>query len=330
MKTFILSPRKDFLLFFFPSLFTCVCLFLASYWEAPEKGFLLAILLFILIYVLDIGHTYTTAVRLLPFSKHAKYFSLAGLIFVINLLLLFTRPSLLFQIYVYATFFHHVRQYWGLTAWYQKLYGRSDRRNFIFSQILPVFPFLSYHFDIRTKTPEYFQKGVEFFHYPSESLYAFNLIFFIVFLVCYFSYEWTSYRKHSFEVFRVLSITIPTLTHIFSFMIFNFSELALLPLLVGHSITYYLILSYSMNVNFAQKSKIPWVGILLFVAVLMGTFHFSLDSLAASNSLHPESFAFKFLIAFLALPALWHYVVDSFVWKTSNKEAKRMYKDSLG
>src|SRR5882724_281544 len=111
MNTSILSSlKKDFYVFFFPSLLTAlICLVSIRHPFAVSDTFA-NLIFFVIFYAIDSGHTFVTGIRVFRKwnSESLLYLVLALNIFLLSLVLASWKPLWLFRFYLYLTFYHHV------------------------------------------------------------------------------------------------------------------------------------------------------------------------------------------------------------------------------
>jgi len=329
MQTSILgSLKKDFFLLYAPGLSVALILICKDFIGLHTTETASMIFLFILYYQMDTGHNCITGLRVFRKWDYetAIFLLLIPNMFFLNWLFAYTLPVLFFRVHFYWGFFHHLRQYWGLCAWYQKINGRYDAPSKIFCHILPIFPFLNYHFHPAARNLGFVHDQREVILYPSVSV--FNTVFFLFLLTVFIwlCFEYRNYKKFGFEANRVLSIFCPTLMHGVSFYLGKSILTFLAPMIVGHAIAYVCLMDLGLNklsTNFNRTRSFIKMGCVAFAG---GVFICSVDYFFESPS--ADNFGplvYSFLMALATLPAFWHRIVDSHIWKGNHAEAKIIY-----
>lgn len=173
------SFKKDALFFYLPGgiamLLTVVFPHLgeSSLWYA-----------FIATGLIDSGHVYTTFWRTLfhpeEFRSRKAYFILPVCFFFIFALWFKLGAQYLWSFVVYATLFHHIRQVYGVSKWYQVLNKKSDLISDKFLYLLAVFPMFAYHF--RPGVPANYYSSQDLFLSSNPSLFQGLLVIYALIL----------------------------------------------------------------------------------------------------------------------------------------------------
>jgi len=325
MKRSILSSlSKDFCLFYLPSLLTAILFLLAVPGLAPSQSYASAAILFISFYIIDGGHTFLSALRVFRTwnDESVLYLFLIFSIFFASLLCVLWKPIWLFRIYLYSTVFHHVRQHWGLTAWYQKLNKRFDPMSYYFIHAFLFLPFFALHFDPASKSAGFFQED-ELLLFPSLILFKICIGILIVLLAIFLFHEIENSKKYGIEWNRIMSILCPAIVQFLVFFFCGKSIFALIPLVIGHGFSYSVLLGSSLKKLSPKRSRISLNVLIVCLALVGGSLLFLADTLL--ESVEEKTLLSQSLLAFLTLPAIWHYVVDAFIWKGKHPEAAVIY-----
>ncbi len=292
----------------------------------PELGntsFLYALLATSLI---DSGHVYTTLWRTY-FHKRELISSKRYVIFPILSFLLFfvwnisSLPGL-WKFVVYSTLFHHVRQVYGLSKWYQSLNKRSDKKSDFFLYALSILPIITYHF--RPGAIAQYNTTYDLFLFPNIIIARVLMMLFFGILLGWIYYESSLWKNGVREINRVTSVAYPTFIFSYCFFIGETLTQVLFPLLFIHGISYMgimgIALKRSQKLKFSSFSK--GIFVVIFTATIFGIFETWIEQnlIDLSN----QSFLNSLLIGVYLTPLFCHYYFDSVIWKKGHRESKEI------
>lgn len=316
MKWISGSATSDVLAFILPGLSAIVAVSVF----APDSSLLVVAM--ILGAVIDSGHVYTTGWRLWrPGLSHPRQ-NLFGLILLgtiaLSWALIQTNPLILWRLLLYFTLFHHVRQYYGLTRWYEMLNGTRHRWTGLSIYLLTALPMLGFHF--RSDVNFGLFSPRDHFIFPSEILLQATLALWALVFLVWIAAQFRSPR----ELNRTLAIGFPALMHGYCFFYSSTLTQTALPLLISHGITYALLMGISLQKSREPRWSAPYrVGILMVLTIaLCGLWEVAVESLGEGrlDLSAPLSAGWALILIAPLAPALWHYIVDGIIWKRSDPQ----------
>ncbi len=317
------SPLKDISLFYLCGLF----IFFASGILAASP--LLTAFTFVIAgFIIDSGHGYLTFWRLRWRDRSSRIKGLVAFlaIFLICFAWLSSPLKGFFSMVLYFTIFHHVRQFHGMTRWYEKLNGRFRSASSFFVLSLSLLPIVAFHF---RGTPISLFGVDEFFIIQNPSLFAMTSLLWISIMLFWIIQEFKIYRcERAVEWNRVSSILFPALiTAVCGFWGRDIFQV-IFPLLVVHGLTYLSVIAYSIPIESRTWSPRKAWGLAVLFLLALGLWEASLSELIETNNylqLPAADWTTRLLIAAVIAPALWHYVLDGFLWKSSDPYTRRIY-----
>lgn len=282
--------------------------------------------------LIDSGHVYTTFWRTFfhPEERNSSraYWLIPLAIFIFFFGWYFSKLPGLWSFVVYSTLFHHVRQVYGFSKWYQALNKRTDKISDYFLYALAVGPIFIYHFR-PDAIGNYYSSG-DLFLYPDFQVYRSLLFVYSVILVGWIMYErrvWLSGRK---EINRVLSVGFPAMIYAFSFFMGKTVSQILFPLLFLHGIAYCGVMGLSL-----QKTRGGWFStisksllIVCGTAVFFGLLESWLEGGFVGENRRLKGFIPSLVVGLYLTPLYCHYLFDAMIWKRSHREAKIIYGQS--
>lgn len=328
MKWIFNSWQKDFLFLYAPTVLTAlVCLFIYE----DSAGF--PFLAFLMLYVVDAGHSYITGWRVFrPGAQQDRKKSLYILaaVLIATLAWLSWGGYYFWPFVVYFTFFHHIRQIYGVSIWYERLNkSRLPYAGYIV-QLLAALPFLAFHF--RTDfSARFFYSPQDVFFYPSIPLLSAVIVLNILVLLFWLFVEGMHYQKvKKMEWNRILSMGFPALVSSSCFYLGrHFYEVAF-PVIMLHGGVY--IALVALSVDKVKTFKVGGLSLAIIIMTItalaagawelwmVDLFHLPSDM----NEIRSLQIA---AAAIIVVPGLWHYIVDGWIWKSGHGEAHRIYNN---
>jgi len=294
------------------------------------KGNTLALIIygFILTQFFDAGHNYVTFWRTFfkrATSKDKIYFLLLFLFcFLVIYSWLALKIPYFWAFFLYFTFFHHIRQYYGISRWYQKLNNRSCPKSNFFLYALTISPFILFHFR-NFPTITNFPK-VDLFKYPDPQLFKIGIFAYAIILIGWIIHEYTLYSNGKREFNRFLSIFMPGLLHFIIFLLASDFLQILFPLFLVHGLSYIFLMGITLDkLEFKKGHFIPLVA---GSAVLFGL----ADYLYRHFILH-ENYGYLIgksnfdilILALITTPAIFHYFSDGVIWTGQNADMRLLF-----
>lgn len=288
-----------------------------------DTSFLYALLAMSLI---DSGHVYTTNWRTYFHKKELltskRYVVFPILSFFFFFIWNFSEIKGLWKFVVYATLFHHVRQVYGLSKWYQSLNKRSDKISDLFLYSLSILPIVTYHF--RPGAIAQYYTVHDLFLFPNMAIVQGLMILFFLVLLAWIIYERRLWESGVKEINRVISVAYPTIIYSYCFFVGETVTQVLFPLLFIHGISYMgimgIALKRSQKLKFSSFSK--GIFVIIFTATIFGIFETWIEQnlIDLSN----QNFLNSVLIGIYLTPLFCHYYFDSVIWKKDHRESKEI------
>ncbi len=317
------SPLREFSYFILPGLLALAVSFLFP--NLGETSLFYALLGTALV---DNGHVHTTLWRtyLHPAerSSHKAY-----LLVPISLLILFfiwhyTGAPYLWNFVVYSTLFHHVRQFYGTSKWYQSLNKRTDKYSDACLYILLILPLIAFHFRPEINLSIYSERDI--FFYPNTLGLKITVVLFFGCLGAWLIHEGMLWRKGIREVNRVLSIAWPVSVYSYCFFFGENMTQILFPLFFVHGIAYFGMLGRSLHRTQASRfqSETKAIIIVIVTAFFLGGFNSYLENLMLEEN-ERSLLLMSSMTTLLLTPLFCHYIFDAIIWKKSHREAKLVF-----
>jgi hypothetical protein len=298
---------KDIYAFYFlPALFVAIGFLFPQLLTLPLLG--------LIIYQwFDVGHAFPTAFRAFPRWGTSLLYSawLPGMIFALLCLGFFLAPVVTAIAIVYFTVFHHIRQFYGICRWYQHLNNHLSRASGWFIYLLTILPLILLHFRTDLNLSSF--AGFEVPRFTNRYILLVVQLVYAGTLIAWAIFEWRSSLSRKFEANRVMSILFPALLHFWCFTQAATLETILFPPLIIHAVTYFFVVaraSAKKDVN--QHSYLFKVVV---VALMGGLFIGFIED--TGLELKSAGWAAP-LLAIAFTPAIWHYLIDGFVWKRAD------------
>lgn len=315
------SKLKDVSFFYLiPFLLVIGILSFPFAWEHP-------VLVFIVFLFIDMGHAYATVFRTY-FRKNeiqnVKYWVYPVIVFIFMFCWAYFGIPYLWSFLLYFTFFHHIRQYYGISAWYANKQSFNISKEKYHLYLLTIIPFIIFHMRNIQHTPLYQENELFLFGETSFTNIAISL--YLTYLVIQI-FRWII--NPNIKKMLLISLIYPAIIHAFCFLYFKESFKAFIPLLVMHGISYITLVIFSEKQ--LNNNKKYYKIIAIVIAFVLSCVY--LENLLLDNYdvfLEPQFLRNKVLLSVLAsvavLPNLLHYIYDSFIWKKSNSDFNKIMK----
>ena len=313
------SIRKEMLFLYLPGMVSVLVAILFP--NLGETSILYALLATALI---DSGHVYTTVWRTFFHPDELRSSKLYFIVPVVAFVLFSSWQILglkgLWSFVVYATLFHHVRQVYGLSKWYQALNKRTDRISDYFLYALAILPMVTYHF--RPEVPNNYYGLNDLFLFPDLNVVkAFYFIYACV-LSSWIIYEMRNWNKGTKEINRILSVAFPSLVYGYCFFVGRSISQVLFPLLFIHGVAYFGILSQTLHRTQAKRFRnfMASLIVVIMTAVIFGLGEFWMENNIISAETSTEFWP-GLLIGLWLTPLFCHYFFDALIWKRNHRES---------
>jgi hypothetical protein len=320
------TVSKDIFLILFPWVFGVLLLTPLIQLDLTQ-----AILLFLIFGLLDSGHVYTTIWRFIFGSEKPSLFIIAipVLIFCGLALWLYFQIPYFWAFIVYSTLFHHIRQYFGITKWYQKINNQFSKMQGYFVYILTIVPIILYH--LRSDIVGYYYTEGSMFLYANSIAFMIGLGVYLLCVLWYIGFEIYRYKQGLFSLPSFLSVIGAALLYAVSAFAFTDVVLTLSFLILGHTIPYLTLMILSVERTAKKKvyaNTIVAIVIIFSTALLFGGFESIVESsvyIVAFDYLVVQLGLFQsILISLFITPLMTHFAYDAIVWTRKNKDMKQI------
>lgn len=319
--------KKDFLWLSLPAVLAVI---FAHAFLPAQSSMKFLVFAFVAKGLLDSGHVYTTVWRTYfhkpERERLALYYYLPVALFVMFFSWIYFEWPLLGAVIIYVTLFHNMRQFLGISKWYQKLNSQYDRWSNYFLYALCILPFAVYHFRHLPRTGDMYYSGETAFFYPNYTLenYASRIYWLHVF--AWLVHEGISFRKQQ-EWNRLTSVAVPAVVYGTSFLLTSNEAAVIFPLVISHGASYLALNALAME----RTQLIRWgkyslaVGAVFGTALFFGSLEFIFDDFKGDDS----STLTAGISALILTPLFCHYIYDAFLWKRSHPESSLIYANTL-
>jgi hypothetical protein len=291
---------------------------------------------FCAVVLIDSGHVYTTAwrtyLRKEERQSHPIYWVAPLLVLSGVALWVWLRIPYLWAFVVYATAFHHIRQFYGMLRWYQRLNGRRCAPSAFFLYALTLLPLLLFH----VRPPGSIQELVyytnqDLFFAPHSELFHAGMALYGLTACAWLVFELALWSRGVHEPNRCFAVLGPALLYAFCFLWGDSIEEVLFPLLLAHGIPYLAIMSLSLTrLNARVFSTMAKVASLMTLTIaVFGVLEWLYEEhvIEISNAYVdlPVRFGDGFLIMVYLTPLLLHFIFDAYIWTGRHREATVVY-----
>ncbi len=278
--------------------------------------------------VIDSGHVYTTMWRTWLHKEEVvtdKLYILfpIAFFFLFTLWFYFELPYL-WAFVVYSTLYHHTRQVYGFSKWYQKLNKRQDPESDRYLYFFAYFPMVIYHFRPGATANYYTEQDL--FLYPQPVLRNFLLYFYLMVALTWGYREWKLWRSGVREGNRIFSVAFPGAVYAYCFLVGVTVTQVLFPLLFLHGVAYFGVMGQSMSrtqKRFAREGVA--ILIVLVTAVIFGLMESWAEENVIETVLGDRPLLNSVIIGLSLTPLYCHYAFDAMIWKKNHRESHLVF-----
>lgn len=313
------SFRKEASVFYLPGLVSIVvaCFF-------PNLGETSLLFGLLATAIIDSGHVYTTAWRTF-FHPEERNSSKVYVIYPLAFFALFFswfyfRVGGLWSFVVYSTLYHHVRQVYGYSKWYQALNRRQDKTSDFFLYALAILPMITYHF--RPGAIAGYYSEMDLFLYPSLRMTQVFILLYSCLVAAWVIYERRLWQEGIKEANRVLSVALPGSIYGFCFLKGETITQVLFPLLFIHGISYCFVMGQTLHRTRKTifSSPLKATALVILTACFFGLTESWMESNIISITTAPTVFSSVFVALWLT-PLYCHYFFDAIIWRKKHRES---------
>lgn len=317
MKSIHKNLTTDLCQFYLPSLFFLLAMPFPSIWR-------LSFVLFFVFVFLDIGHAYSTVLRTYLRRGEESFRPLAApfVFFIIVFTYCYLGLPHFWGLIIYATFFHHMRQNYGLFQWYAFHDKFKNKWANLHIHLTALIPFLLFHGRIIDYGPLYHSS--EHYQIDLGNLYNPLLTGYLLYFLIVTFWMVKVFSRKEISQGTLVSFLYPALLNFVCFLVFENSFQTFIPLLVFHATAYLSLINFSQKVlQKNQYSALKTWGLIILIITIFGvsekiiTDYF--DIFIDSTSMKGNAFL-ALIISLSVLPNLMHYYLDGIIWKRSNPD----------
>ncbi|MCO5112614.1 MAG: hypothetical protein M9899_00405 [Bdellovibrionaceae bacterium] len=282
---------------------------------------------------IDSGHVYTTVLRTYfnreEIDSNKNIYTYAPLvIFATMMLWLLAGAYYLWDFILYATIYHNIRQYYGVTRWYQKNVASKSRWQTRYLYILTVIPVILFHF--RKDVPKNIYIQTQLPIMENATALSWGLWVYFAVLGSWLLFQLITLIKNPREAAVSLSALVPIAGYGVGFLLGrNLFEVAA-PIIVGHGIGYMGLMTISLNRTKPEmyKSFLKALLITVVLAVVVGSVSDVIEENFVSRHPFVTGWAWvlsSFAIASILTPLLLHYYIDALIWNGKHRESHLVF-----
>lgn len=279
--------------------------------------------------IIDSGHVYTTIWRTLLHAEERKSSLMYIFVPIGVAVFFFTWAALslpyLWSFVLYATIHHNIRQFYGVTRWYQSLNRRYSPWNTFFFYALTILPFIAFHF--RPEAITGFYTPHDLVLWPNANVFLWLVRLYAIGLLAWVIYEVSLRAKGLHEFNRVTSMLTAFATYGITFYFGQSSMQILLPLVLTHGIAYFGLISLALQRT--RKSAFSYWPKALVIVLGTAIFCGWLESYIEGHWIRFESIQISLLEALIIglylIPLFSHFIFDAFIWRKGHREGQLIY-----
>lgn len=282
----------------------------------------------LVVHCIDQTHVVSTSWRTFLYKKQKKIinYSVPVSVFIVVFILGYLNSANLWAIITYLGIVHMIRQNYGVLRWYHKINNYFDRYE----------PHLFYFFSITPFALVHFKEGIiinlfengTFFHYPAQIIFERGMNVYVGLVALWFFYE-AFIRKNLMQSLgsKVFILGNSLFTYIALTTLTTNAQIAD-TFLFAHGL-HYLSLNL-LSIKKTQRPK-PRVYAMIFLAgLVLIALYLKIPSplFNVTEGIEEPTILIAFLGALYHLPVLSHYTYDTFIWRSSDVDAKKIYQSS--
>jgi hypothetical protein len=285
--------------------------------------------------IVDSGHVYTTIWRTYfhgeELRSNPRLYILTPVIIAATFFIwAVTGLPGLWPFVVYATLFHHVRQYYGLLRWYEKLNGSFTKASTYFLWAFSGIPIVTYHF--RFNVAQGYYSNMDLFSYPNATLTTIGISLWGLCALTWLGYEWRRYQKGHRDWNRVLLLGFTLVLYSWCFLRGRTLPEVLFPVLFGHGIAYFGVMSLSLQRT--QKQRFKTFAVALAVILVTSVAFGFLENWVEGDYVEFRNFTvadpaglwMAALVGLYLTPLFTHFALDAFIWTGRHRESRLIVK----
>ncbi len=274
--------------------------------------------------IIDSGHVYTTIWRTWLHPEEVKsragYWFFPLLFCAVFTMWFYLEIPYLWAFVVYATFYHHARQVYGFSKWYQKLNRRNDKFSDYVIYFLALFPLIIYHF--RPEAIGNYYTENDLFLYPWNELRDVLLFIYFAAVFGWIFREMKLWQSGIRETNRIFSIACPGIIYAYCFLVGTTITQILFPLLFLHGVAYFGVMGQSLR-RTQKRFNGKYLAILtvLVTAVVFGLSEAWFEENIVPRGLGDNAWLSALVVGISLTPLFCHYAFDAIIWRKNHRES---------
>lgn len=281
---------------------------------------------------IDSGHVYTTIWRTILHPDERRSSRMYALVpFAVALffcLWSYSNIPYMWNFVIYATLHHNIRQFYGITRWYQTLNKRASPWNTKFFYALTLLPVLAFHF--RPGAAGGFYAPNDLFLFPDKFIYQFVTVYYLIHLAGWISYELYLLKTGIREWNRLSAMATALAVYGVTFFFAENVIQILLPLVFAHGIAYFGLMGLALNRT--RTSQFPRfvkaIAIIVVTAIAFGALEAYIEEHWVGFGRTDLSIYEALIIGLYLVPVFSHFIFDAFIWKKAHREGHLIYQRS--
>jgi hypothetical protein len=277
----------------------------------------------------DSGHIYTTAWRtwLHPAERQRSATSWAVPVGVALAFFAWAALKLpyMWTFVIYATIHHNLKQYYGVTRWYETINRHRLWWSGFFSKALMALPVIAYHFRA-TSVSGFYSEG-DLFLSPNPTLLAITTGLYLVALTAWLGFEAYNFKQGHRETNRFLSIAFSTAIYGGAFFFGTTISEVLFPPVFGHGIGYMamsaLALQRTRKNYFGAFAK--GFGVMIATAAVFGLTEHYVEGRFIEFIDYQRDLWHCAITGIYLIPLFSHFIYDMWLWKRTHWESRLVY-----
>lgn len=277
----------------------------------------------------DSGHVYTTLWRTFAHPEERRRSRMYVWVPVAVAATFFAwsyfKIPYLWSFVVYATIHHNLKQFYGLTKWYEAINRRSVAWSGAFAKALMIIPVVFYHF--RSTSVEGFYAPGDTLLYPSHALLTISLAIYALVILAWLFYETREWRRGYREYNRIAAVLFSAVLYGVAFGFGTSVPEVLYPLVIAHGTGYMALMALTLKrtrPGHFSNFKIGFAA-MIFTAVCFGFFEHFFERNKIVFEAPAQTLLESALIGLYLVPLFCHFIFDRFLWRRSHWESARVY-----
>ncbi len=278
----------------------------------------------------DSGHIYTTLWRTYAHPAERQR-SMMYLWVPVGVTLTFFawsyfRIPFMWSFVVYATIHHNLKQFYGITKWYEVINRRTVKWSGGFAKALMIIPVVFYHF--RSTSVEGFYASGDTLLYPNRFLLNVSLLIYAAVILAWIGCEIREWQRGFRDYNRIGAIAFCAALYGGAFGFGTSVPQVLYPLVIAHGTGYMALMA--LAVRRTRPLKFSDFKINLFIMASTAMAFGLLEHLVERREIVFEgattSALQSLIIGLYLIPLFSHFIFDRYLWRKNHWESRLVYE----